>query len=166
MNHTITLREMQPTDWEQVAVIYEQALITGESTFQTEIPEYKEWDSGHLKECRIVAEQNNRIIGWVALTPFSNRLVYKGVAQVSIYIHEDYRGKGIGSLLISELINKSEEFGFWTLQSAIFESNMASVKLHEKHGFRIVGYREKIGKTLTGEWINTLLLERRSQIIY
>ena len=164
--NNITIREMQPEDWKQVAVIYEQALVTGESTFQIEVPDYTEWDRSHLKECRLVAEQDNIITGWVALTPFSNRLVYKGVVQVSIYMHEGYRGKGIGSLLLSELINRSEQLGFWTLQSAIFESNISSIKLHEKHGFRMVGYREKIGKTLTDEWINTLLFERRSSIIY
>lgn len=166
MDSITTLREMQPDDWKQVAEIYKQALDTGESTFQTELPDYEEWDSGHLKECRLVAIQNNTIIGWVAMTAFSNRLVYKGVAQISIYIDRKYRGRGVGSLLLSVLIKQSEQLGFWSLQSVIFESNTASIKLHEKQGFRMVGYREKIGKTFSGNWINTYLLERRSQTIY
>lgn len=161
----ITIREMLPEDWDLVAVIYKQGINTHKATFQTEIPTYEQWDAGHIKECRLVACCNDQVAGWAALSRVSGRYVYRGVAEVSIYINENCRGKGIGGLLLEKLIWDSEKYGYWTLQSVIFEENLRSMRLHKKFGFRLVGYREKIGKAEDGEWKNTLLLERRSKIV-
>ncbi len=162
----ITVRKMHSEDWGRVAAIYQEGIDTRIATFQTEVPSYEQWDSGHLKECRLVACQSNKVIGWVALSSVSSRCVYRGVAEVSIYIDKNFRGKSAGSLLLEQVIKESEDLGFWTLQSGIFEENVPSIRLHEKHGFRVIGYREKIGKTNDGEWKNTCLLERRSKRVY
>ncbi len=162
----ITIRDMHPEDWDAVAAIYQEGIDTHIATFQTEVPSYELWDCNHLKECRLVACQGDIVIGWVALSSASSRFVYRGVAEVSIYINKNFRGKSAGSLLLEQVIKESEKHGFWTLQSGIFEENVPSIRLHEKHGFRIIGYREKIGKTEEGEWKNTCLLERRSKNIF
>lgn len=112
-------------------------------------------------ECRIVAGIAGKVLGWAALSPVSSRCVYAGVAEVSIYVSQSSQGKGIGSKLLKSLIEISEQHGYWTLQSGIFPENVASPKLHSKHGFRQVGRRERIGK-MDGVWRDTILLERRS----
>ncbi|UPK72467.1 GNAT family N-acetyltransferase [Chitinophaga filiformis] len=147
--------------WQEVKGIYESGIATGNATFQTTVPEWEEWDKGHTKDCRYVAIENGKVLGWVALSPVSGRCVYAGVAEVSVYVSEDARGKGIGDLLLKKAIKESEKHSFWTLQSGIFPENTASIKLHEKNGFRNVGYREKIGK-MNGIWRDTVLMERRS----
>lgn len=162
---SVTFRQMTEQDWPEVSLIYKQGIDTGKATFQTGIPEYSEWDAGHIKECRFVATQNDKIAGWVALSKVSSRCVYGGVAEVSIYIAEGSRGKGIGKALLDYLVSESEKVGFWMLQSGIMEDNAASLKLHEACGFRKVGLREKIGKDCTGKWRSTVLMERRSKIV-
>ncbi len=152
---------MLPQHWEAVKRIYEEGIATGNATFQTAAPGWQEWDSAHLKTCRIIAIGNNEVLGWAALTPVSGRCVYAGVAEVSVYVATNARGKNIGSLLLKELINKSEQNGIWTLQSGIFPENKASISMHEKNGFRILGYRERIGK-MGNTWRDTISLERRS----
>lgn len=156
---------MTPDDWEAVKEIYLLGIATGNATFQTEAPSWDDWDKGHLAFGRIVALIDDKIVGWCALSPVSSRCVYAGVAEVSVYIHTDYLGKGIGSELLNLLVTSSEENGIWTLQAGIFPENAASVKQHEKAGFRIIGRREKIGK-MKDLWRDTLLLERRSTTIY
>ncbi|MBW8682831.1 GNAT family N-acetyltransferase [Chitinophaga rhizophila] len=148
--------------WKEVKDIYEGGIATGNATFQTNAPEWAEWDNGHVKECRFVAIEDGRVLGWAALSPVSGRCVYAGVAEVSVYVKESARGRGIGNQLLKALIDESERHNFWTLQSGIFPENLASIKLHENNGFRKVGYREKIGK-MNGVWRDTLLLERRSK---
>ncbi|WP_294205396.1 GNAT family N-acetyltransferase [uncultured Chryseobacterium sp.] len=147
----------------EVVEIYRQGLATGMATFQNEVPSWEEWDRTHLAFCRMAASENNKILGWVALTPVSARTVYAGVAEVSIYLAEGERGKGIGTLLLNALIGQSEANGIWTLQSGIFSENKGSIRLHEKCGFRQVGYRERIAKK-NGIWKDTVLMERRSKI--
>ena len=147
--------------WYDVKRIYESGIATGNATFQTSAPEWDEWDKGHTKDCRYVATENGLVLGWVALSPVSGRCVYAGVAEVSVYVSEEARGKGVGDLLLKKAIVESEKRNFWTLQSGIFPENTASIKLHEKNGFRIVGHREKIGK-MNDVWRDTILLERRS----
>jgi arsenate reductase len=132
-------------DYPQIATIYANGIATGEATFQTEAPDWESWDRAHLPHCRIAAVDNDGLAGWAALSPVSSRCVYAGVAEVSVYIAENYRGRGIGKILMQELIRQSEEQGIWTLQSGIFPENKASIRLHEKSGFRIIGYREKVG---------------------
>ncbi|HEV8513794.1 MAG TPA: GNAT family N-acetyltransferase [Cyclobacteriaceae bacterium] len=147
-----------------VRKIYESGIATGNATFQTEAPEWNEWDSSHLKNGRIVAVENSEVIGCAALTPVSGRCVYAGVAEVSVYVSASHRGKGIGTLLLDHLISESERNNLWTLQAGIFPENVSSLKIHEKAGFRKIGLREKIGK-MKGVWRDTVLLERRSKIV-
>jgi len=160
----ILILEMLQTHWPAVAQIYKQGVDTGFATFEKEISSYEQWNKNHLSSCRLVAVRDDKIIGWAALSSVSGRCVYGGVAEVSIYIAETARGLGIGNLLMDELITSSEKAGFWTLQSGIFPENKASIKLHEKAGFRFLGKREKIGQ-LDGVWKDNLLFERRSKIV-
>ncbi|MEQ9266812.1 MAG: N-acetyltransferase family protein [Balneolaceae bacterium] len=153
-------RPLVKSDWPSVSEIYRLGLETRLATFETTVPTWGDWDSSHLETCRIIAEVENRIAGWAVLSPVSKRKVYEGVAEVTIYIHPDFSGRGIGSALMNELIVQSEVEGFWTLQSSVFPENIASIRLHLKHRFREVGYREKIAQ-LDGEWRNTMILERR-----
>ena len=157
----IEYRPMVATDYEQVAQIYQQGIATGNATFQQDIPTWEDWDESHLKNCRIVGIMDNKIVGWAALTAVSSRCVYAGVAEVSVYVATNYRGLKIGTKLLEYLIEESEASNIWTLQAGIFPENIASIKIHELLGFRIVGKREKIGK-MNGKWRDTLLLERRS----
>lgn len=158
------MRNLLASDWNAVRSIYEKGIATGNATFQTSAPSWEEWDSSHLAACRIVAEENGKVVGWAALTPVSSRCVYAGVAEVSVYIDPAFSGKGTGLALLDHLVSLSESDGIWTLQAGIFPENMASLRIHEKAGFRILGVREKIGKQ-NGVWRDTVLLERRSNII-
>lgn len=155
---------MKAADWTNVAEIYRQGIETGNATFQQEIPTWDDWNNGHIKSCRIVAEIDNEIVGWAALTAVSGRCVYAGVAEVSVYISNNYRGQKIGTKLLDKLIAESENEKLWTLQAGIFPENIASLKIHEDLGFRKIGHREKIGK-MNGIWRDTVLLERRSKVI-
>ncbi|MEP7339609.1 MAG: N-acetyltransferase family protein [Acidobacteriota bacterium] len=151
---------MKPEDWPQVRTIYQDGIATGHATFETTAPDWQQWDAGHLTDCRLVARNSQKILGWAALSAVSRRQVYSGVAEVSVYVAADARGQGIGDRLMAELIAASEPCGIWTLQSSIFPENQASVTLHLKYGFREVGRRERIAK-LQGRWRDTVLLERR-----
>ncbi|WP_281227909.1 GNAT family N-acetyltransferase [Flavobacterium aquiphilum] len=157
------IRKLLTTDWDQVKMIYEKGIATGNATFQTSAPSWEEWDKSHLNNCRIVAETDGILTGWAALTPVSSRCVYAGVAEVSVYVDPAYSGKGIGLALLNELVALSEAEGLWTVQAGIFPENTASLRIHEKAGFRILGVREKIGKQ-NGIWRDTVLLERRSKL--
>ncbi|MBE9464186.1 GNAT family N-acetyltransferase [Dyadobacter subterraneus] len=161
----VTIRILQPSDWEAVRQIYMEGISTGNATFETKAPEWESWDQSHVSGLRFVAiNDEGKIMGWAALTPVSGRCVYAGVAEVSVYIGAEFRGQKTGDFLLSYLIRKSEESGYWTLQAGIFEENAASIGLHQKHGFRIIGYREKLGK-MNGTWRNVNLLERRSKTV-
>ena len=155
------IRPMTAADWPAVAAIYQQGIDTGLATFETQLPSYERWDQGHLPTCRLVITLHNTIVGWAALSPVSSRRVYAGIAEVSLYVDTNYSGKGLGTALLRALIAQSEQEGFWTLQSGILQENTASVRLHEKCGFRIIGYRERIAQDRHGIWHNTLLVERR-----
>lgn len=152
--------------WPAVCAIYEQGLATGNATFTTTAPSWDEWGRSHLALCRLVAvaSSNGVVLGWAALSPVSSRCVYGGVAEVSIYIAAEARGRGAGRQLLAGLVAASEAQGLWTLQAGIFPENTASIRLHEALGFRQVGRRERIGQ-LAGVWRDTLLLERRSAVV-
>lgn len=155
---------MKPSDWPGVARVYAEGISTGMATFETSVPGWDDWDAGHIEACRLLVEADGEIVAWAALSPTSRRDVYRGVAEASIYVGEKARGKGIGSGLLGELVSCSEREGYWTLQAGIFPENEASVRLHQRHGFRVVGTRERIGAS-KGGWRDVLLLERRSETI-
>lgn len=148
----------------QVDAIYVEGIATGNATFQTEGKRWEEWNAGHLQACRLVAASDGKVLGWAALSPVSSRCVYAGVAEVSVYVSDKVRGKGVGLVLMEHLVSESEAAGIWTLQAGIFPENEASIALHTRCGFRIVGRRERIGQMKTGEWRDTILMERRSKI--
>ena len=162
---TVTIDTMLPSDWEQVRKIYLQGIATGLATFEQSAPEWPAWDAARLPAPRLVARcEDGSLAGWAALSPVSSRCVYGGVAEVSVYVAEDQRGRGVGLALLTALVEQSEAAGLWTLQAGIFPENTASVALHHRCGFRTVGCREKLGQ-LDGEWRDVLLLERRSRIV-
>ncbi len=154
---------MREEHWPAVSSIYKQGIATGNATFETVCPDWPTWDIAHRKECRFVAIINKQVAGWVALIPVSARVVYAGVAEVSVYIHEEFRGHGIGNLLLEKLIVESEKIGIWTLQAGIFPENEASLHIHKINGFREVGIRKRIGR-MQDTWRDVVLLERRSNI--
>jgi phosphinothricin acetyltransferase len=164
---SVKTRAMRAEDWPRVAEIYRQGLRTGISTLEREAPPFEVWDAAHDKRCRIVAvldgaAPDGEVVGWVALTPASGRCVYAGVAELSVYVAEESRGRKVGQILLNALIEESEKEGFWTLQAGIQEENAASLALHRRCGFRTVGVRERLGRDPRGKWINIVLLERRS----
>ena len=161
---SITLRPFIRSDFELVANIYAEGIDTGLATFETQVPDWKTWNSKYIESCRFVALISNAIVGFGVLSAVSHRAVYKGVAEVSVYVSKNYRGQHIGEALLRKLIDESENQGFWTLQAGIFSENLASINLHKKCGFRVVGIREKVGQ-LNGKWHDNHFLEKRSQIV-
>lgn len=159
----IKIRQLEANDWPIVKNIYLEGIATGQATLQTEAPSWEDWDQGHLQAMRYVAMADQQLAGWIALSAVSGRCVYAGVAEVSVYIAAAFRGQKVGFQLLEHLIGESEKEGIWTLQAGIFPENIASITLHQKLGFRIIGFREKIGKQ-HGIWRNVNLLERRSKI--
>lgn len=161
---TYTIDAMLSADWEVVAAIYNQGIATGNATFETVVPDWASWDAKHLIGCRLVARVGDGVLGWAALSSVSDRCVYAGVAEVSIYVAGPVQGQGVGRALLRALVEASEQAGIWTLQAGIFPENAASVHLHEACGFRVVGRRERIGQ-MYGVWRDVLLLERRSPLV-
>ncbi|MGV3538238.1 MAG: GNAT family N-acetyltransferase [Rufibacter sp.] len=162
---TVTLQPLQPAHYPQVKAIFEQGLATQNSSLETSAPTWESWDASHLPHSRLVAlTSTGEVAGWAALSPVSGRCVYGGVAEVSAYIGTAYQGQGIGNQLLQQLVQSSEANGIWTLQAGILKENEASVALHQKGGFRIVGLREKLGQ-LNGRWRDIYLLERRSTAV-
>ena len=160
----LKIRTFKKQDWTSVSEIYAEGMATGMATFENEVPSFDIWNEKFIKNCRLVAELNNEVAGFAVLSQVSKREVYRGVAEVTIYISESQRGKGLGKQLLDALVIESENQGFWTLQAGIFSSNEASIKLHKSCGFRIVGIREKIGKR-DSIWHDNVLMERRSKIV-
>lgn len=157
------IRAMEPEDAQSVLSIYAAGIRSGNATFETTVPGWEAWDMNHLNTCRfVVCDAEEKIVGWCALLPVSSRLAYSGVAEVSIYIAEDFQNRGLGAVLLRKLILDSEDHNFWTLQCSVFPENKPSISLFQKNGFRIVGTREKIGQ-IKGVWRDTFLLERRSR---
>jgi len=162
------IEPMKPEDWEQVQAVYLEGIATGHATFEAEVPGWEKWDSSHLAEPRLVVRVRGSVAGWAALSRVSARRVYAGVTEVSIYVGSPFRGQGIGDALLAALINASEKAGIWTMQAGIFPENLSSIELHKKHGFRVLGIREKVGKMtfgeLQGKWRDVVLMERRSKV--
>jgi L-amino acid N-acyltransferase YncA len=157
---TVELRALLPDDWSAVADIYWDGMRSGLATFETEVPSWKDWDAAHLPGHRLVAELEGEVVGWSALSQVSTRRCYAGVVENSVYVPEHVRGRGIGRVLLEELIAGARRAGIWTIQTSIFPENRASLALHERCGFRIVGTRERIAKR-DGIWRDTVFLEVR-----
>lgn len=163
------IEDLVPADAEEVLRIYGEGIATGNSTFEAQAPSWDKWDQGHLPSPRLVARQASRLLGWAALSPVSGRCVYSGVAEVSIYVAAEARGRGVGKKLLLGLIAASEAQGIWTLQAGIFPENAASLALVKSCGFRAIGLRERLGRMsfgpLAGTWRDVVLLERRSKTV-
>jgi phosphinothricin acetyltransferase len=143
-----------------VLEIYRYGLDSGDASFETTVPTWADWDSGHLPDHRFVAV-DREVVGWAAASPVSGRCVYAGVVEHSVYVHPDAQGRGVGALLLDALIRSTEAAGIWTIESGVFPENAASLALHARAGFRVVGIRERIGRH-HGRWRDVVLLERRS----
>jgi phosphinothricin acetyltransferase len=168
---TLTFATMSAIDWPEVQRIYAEGIATGMATFESMPPvTWSEFIRSKVENCSLVArDENGPLVGWAVLTPISYRNVYRGVAEASVYVAAAHRGQGVGDGLVAELVRTAEARGFWTLQSSTFPQNLASIAVQRRHGFHIVGIREKIGQMthgpLAGQWLDTLLLERRSLAI-
>ena len=158
------INKLEKQYWGEMVAIYENSIKTGVTTFQRTVPSYEEWIDSHLEDSNIILLEDGEVIGFAALAAMNSKIQYSGVAELSIYVKCGQRGKGIGTKLLNELVKISEEIGIWTLQATVLEDNIGSKKLHEKCGFREVGYREKIARTIFGVWKDTFLMERRSDI--
>lgn len=161
---SVKIRPMLATDWQEVKEIYEEGIKSKNATFETQSPTYEKWMETSHPECHLVAEENNRVLAWAKVLYTSARPVYAGVGEVSIYVHPDAKGRGVGKRLLKELIKTSEQKGFWTLKAVIFPENVASLKLHLSCGFREVGSHERMGK-MDGVWRDNTVLERRSTLV-
>jgi len=160
----VRIEPLQRADWPEVRAIYLQGIATGHATFEQDAPDWAKWDESKLRACRLVARSEEGVVGWAALSPVSSRCVYSGVAEVSVYVGDRARGRGVGRELLARLIVESEAAGLWTLQAGIFPENTASIRLHQGAGFRIVGTREKLGE-MNGVWRDVVLMERRSAVV-
>jgi len=160
----VEIVHMTEDHWPAVQEIYRAGIASGNATFETEVPEWEQWDAKHLQFARIVILVDGEVKGWAALSAISARKVYRGVAENSVYVAPAAQGLGLGRLLLERLIVESEANGIWTLQNSIFPENIASIRLHQSSGFREVGQRERIAQ-LNGVWRDTIFMERRSLVV-
>lgn len=158
---TVAIEQLRPEHWPEVARIYAEGIATGQATFETEVPSWEQWDAAHLAEHRFVALDGGEVVGWAAVSGVSDRCVYSGVVENSVYVAASARGRGVGRALLGRLIESTEAAGIWTIQSGVFPENVASLRLHESVGFGVVGKRTRIGR-LDGVWRDVLFIERRS----
>jgi len=160
---SLAIRDLRPLDWPEVARIYADGIATGVATFEVEPPTWERWSAAH-PEIRVVAAVDERIVGFCALSPVSDRRCYRGVAEESVYVASWAQGGGVGRALLDEVIARSEAAGIWTLEAGIFPENKPSLRLHLGCGFRLVGVRERLGEA-GGLWRDVLFLERRSEVV-
>jgi len=163
----VRLDTLRAGDWDDVRRIFLEGIATGNATFETGAPSWQRWDADHLPAPRVAARDGDeeRLVGWAVLSSFSSRPVYAGVAEVSVYVAERARGRGIGRSLLAELVARSEAEGLWTLQAGIFPENEVSIALHRALGFQVVGVRQRLGRMANGAWRDVVLLERRSDTV-
>jgi phosphinothricin acetyltransferase len=157
------IEPMDPADWPAVRRIYAEGIATGDATLEREAPDWDHFDRSHRRDCRFVAraEPGGPVLGWVALTAYSSRRVYAGVAWESVYVGADARGRGVGRALLEAVIEASEAAGLWTLLAGVLAENDASLAVHERVGFRRVGVQRALGRDPNGRWRDVALLERR-----
>jgi L-amino acid N-acyltransferase YncA len=155
----VRIRALDESDWPAVASIYADGIATGDATFESEVPTWERWDAAH-PSLRLVAEDGDGVVGWAALSPYSDRRCYRGVAEESVYVSARARGRGVGRALLDELIARAEADGYWTLLAGVFPENEASVRLHEAVGFRVVGVHERLGER-DGVFRDVVWLERK-----
>jgi L-amino acid N-acyltransferase YncA len=160
----VTIDDLRQEHWSEVARIFADGIATGDATFETEVPSWEEWDRSHVPEHRFVALRDGAVVGWAAVSSVSDRCVYGGVVENSVYVDERARGQGVGRLLLERLVASTEAAGIWTIQTGIFPENHGSLAVHQRVGFEIVGRRKRLGK-LHGTWRDVLLLERRSNLV-
>ncbi len=165
MVDAIEIRAMAPTDWPAAASIYGEGIATGDATFETEIPDWAHFDAGHLTGDRLVAVRGDEVLAWFALSPWSSRRVYRGVAWESVYVAERARGQGLGRQVLLSGALASEALGVWTLLAGVMAENAASLTVHAAAGFRRIGVQERVGQDATGRWRDVVLLERRSPVV-
>lgn len=162
---SLKIRGMAEEDWPAASAIYLQGMLGGNATFAQEVPMWREWSRSHITDLRYVAVDAKGVIqGWAAVAPVSQRSVYRGVLEVSVYVARHVQKVGVGSALLAHLIENAERKGVWTLCAGIFPENDASIRLHEKHDFVRVGLRQKLGR-LNGAWRDVCLYERRSKVV-
>jgi L-amino acid N-acyltransferase YncA len=161
----VRVAPLTPDDWPSVAQIYGEGIAGGNATFEHTIPSWEQWRSARVDPCLVAREDSGAVVGWAALSPTSAREVYRGVGEIGIYVHPGHARKGVGKALLLALIEASERAGFWTLQAGIFPENAASIALHEKCGFRLLGTRERVGQMHDGRWRDVMLYERRSRAV-
>ncbi len=165
----VHIRPMAATDWPSVREIFTAGIESGHATFEAAAPEWEQFDATRLKEHRLVAEKEGQVLGWTAISPVSSRAAYSGVVEHSIYVAGEARGLGVGKTLLRALISSTENGGIWTIQASVFPENAASLRLHEDHGFSVVGRRNRIARMphgpLAGQWRDTVLIERRSSLL-
>ncbi|MFU8855127.1 GNAT family N-acetyltransferase [Micromonospora sp. SL1-18] len=161
----VRVRAMRPGDAERVLAIYQQGLDGGDASFETAAPAWSAFDAARLPAHRFVAvDALDRVLGWVAVSPTSTRAVYAGVVEHSVYVDPEARGRGLGRLLLGALVASTDAVGVWTIQSGIFPENTASLALHARAGFRVIGVRERVARQ-HDRWRDVVLLERRSPVV-
>jgi len=167
MHARAVIEPMTATDWPEVRHIYGEGIATGVATLERDVPDWTHFDHSHRHDCRLVARDAaaGRVLGWVALTAYSSRRVYAGVAWESVYVGESARGRGVGRALLEAVIPASEAAGLWTLLAGVLADNASSLALHEAVGFRRLGLQERVGQDVTGRWRDVVLLERRSAVV-
>ena len=165
MSNEVRIVPMTRAHADAVLAIYSHGIDEGNATFETAAPPWETFDKTKLPGHRFVAvDDDGTVRGWVAVSPVSDRSAYAGVVEHSVYVHPSARGCGIGSALLQCLIRSTETAGIWTIQSGIFPENAASLALHERAGFRVIGTRERVGRQ-HGIWRDVLLIERRSPVV-
>ncbi|MEV4656754.1 N-acetyltransferase family protein [Micromonospora sp. NPDC049301] len=160
-----TVRPLTTADADRVLAIYQSGLDAGNASFEVVAPTWAAFDAARLTAHRFVAVGGDGVVlGWIAVSPTSTRAVYAGVVEHSVYVDPVAHGRGIARLLLDTLIASTEAAGIWTIQSGVFPENTASLSLHARAGFRVIGVRERIGRH-HGRWRDVVLLERRSPTI-
>jgi L-amino acid N-acyltransferase YncA len=159
------IRPMREADAEAVLAIYQAGMDGGQASFETTAPTWAAFDAGRLSDHRYVAvDADDQVLGWVTVSAVSSRAVYAGVVEHSVYVHPAATGRGIGLALLRTLLESTERAGIWTVQSGVFPENTASLRLHERAGFRVVGVRERVGRH-HGRWRDVVFIERRSSTV-